>query len=80
MTKEIFDFGFSAVDASELESFQTATVIGFVFVELVRNFFQEKEILIPKMGWYILAVTVVLSWILRTLKRSTSLLDEEGRS
>jgi len=57
-----------------------ATVIGFVFVELVRNFFQEKEILIPKMGWYILAITVVLSLILRTLKRSTSLLDEEGRS
>ena len=57
-----------------------ASVIGFVFVELVRNFFQEKEILIPKMGWYILAVTVVLSLILRTLKRSTSLLDEEGRS
>ena len=57
-----------------------ATVIGFVFVELVRNFFQEKEILIPKMGWYILAITFVLSLILRTLKRSTSLLDEEGRS
>ncbi|MBJ59293.1 MAG: lipid A phosphate methyltransferase [Flavobacteriales bacterium] len=57
-----------------------ATVVGFVFVELVRNFFQEKEILIPKMGWYILAITVVLSLILRTLKRSTSLLDEEGRS
>ena len=57
-----------------------ATVIGFVFVEFVRNFFQQKENLIPKMGWYILAVTVVLSLILRTLKRSTSLLDEEGRS
>ena len=57
-----------------------ATVIGFVFVELVRNFFQEKDILIPKMGWYILAITVVLSLILRTLKRNTSLLDEEGRS
>ena len=57
-----------------------ATVIGFVFVELVRNIFQEKEILIPKMGWYILAATVVLSLILRILKTSTSLLDEEGRS
>ena len=57
-----------------------ATVIGFVFVELVRNFFQKKEILIPKIGWYILAITVVLSLILRTIKRSTSLLDEEGRS
>ena len=57
-----------------------ATVIGFVFVELVRNFFQEKDFLIPKIGWYILAITVVLSLILRTLKRNTSLLDEEGRS
>ena len=57
-----------------------ATVIGFVFVELVRNFFQEKEILVPKMGLHILAINVVLSLILRTLKRSTSLLDEEGRS
>ena len=57
-----------------------ATVTGFVYVELVRNIFQEKEILIPKMAWYILAATVVLSLILRILKRSTSLLDEEGRS
>ena len=57
-----------------------ATVIGFVFVELVRNFFQEKDFLISKIGWYILAITVVLSLILRTLKRNTSLLDEEGRS
>ena len=57
-----------------------ATVIGFVFIELVRNFFQKKEILIPKIGWYILAITVILSLILRTLKKSTSLLDEEGRS
>tara|TARA_B100000886_G_scaffold339155_1_gene303782 strand:- start:995 stop:1732 length:738 start_codon:yes stop_codon:yes gene_type:complete len=57
-----------------------ATVIGFLFVELVRNFFQQKEILIPKIGLYVLAVTIVLSLILRTLKRSTSLLLEEGRS
>ncbi len=57
-----------------------ATVIGFVFVELVRNFFQHKEILVSKMSLYILVITFVISLILKTLKKSTSLLDELGRS
>ena len=57
-----------------------ATVIGFVFVQLVRNFFQHKEILVPKMSLYILVITFVISLILKTLKKSTSLLDEVGRS
>ena len=75
------DIPFSIISVMRREySGVLATVIGFVFIELVRNFFQKKEILIPKIGWYILAITVVLSLILRTLKRSTSLLDEEGRS
>ena len=49
-----------------------ASVIGFLFVEFIRNFFQEKDILIPKIGWYILAITVILSLTLRTFKRRTS--------
>ena len=57
-----------------------ATVIGFVFVELVRNFFQHNEILVSKMSLYILVITFVISLILKTLKKSTSLLDEVGRS
>ena len=57
-----------------------ATVIGFVFVEFVRNLFQENDFLVPKIGWYILAVSVALCLTLRTLKKSTTLLDEEGRS
>tara|TARA_B100000963_G_scaffold139037_1_gene121061 strand:- start:24 stop:761 length:738 start_codon:yes stop_codon:yes gene_type:complete len=57
-----------------------ATVIGFVFVEFIRNLFQENDFLVPKIGWYILAVTLAICLILRTLKKSTSLLDEEGRS
>ena len=43
-------------------------------------FFQEKDILIPKTGWYILAITVILSLTLRTFKRRTSILDEKDRS
>ena len=57
-----------------------ASVIGFLFVEFIRNFFQEKDILIPKIGWYILAITVILSLTLRTFKRRTSILDEKDRS
>ena len=57
-----------------------ATVVGFVFVELVRNFFQHNEILVSKMSLYILVITFVISLILKTLKKSTSLLDEVGRS
>ncbi|MBH83152.1 MAG: lipid A phosphate methyltransferase [Flavobacteriales bacterium] len=57
-----------------------ATVIGFLFVEFIRNFFQQKDILISKTGWYILAITVALSFTLRTFKRRTSILDEKDRS
>ena len=57
-----------------------ATVIGFVFVLLLRNFFEGNKVLVSESWLNVLAITTLVSLVLRTLKRSTSLLDEEGRS
>ena len=57
-----------------------ATVIGFAFVVLARNFFAGEAVLISDTWIFILAISTIVSLVLRTLKRSTSLLDEEGRS
>ena len=57
-----------------------ATVIGFVFVDFIRNYFAGDDVLISNLSIEILIVSVLLSLILRTLKRHTKLLNEEGRS
>jgi len=57
-----------------------ATVIGFVFVDLIRNFFEDDILLISDSLLIILVITSIVSILLRNLKRSTSLLDEQGRS
>jgi hypothetical protein len=57
-----------------------ATVIGFVFVLLLRNFFEGNNTLVSDSWLIAIAITTLVSLFLRTLKRSTSLLDEEGRS
>lgn len=57
-----------------------ATVIGFVFVLLLRNFFEGNKVLVSESWLNVLAITTLVSLVLRTLKRSTTLLDEEGRS
>lgn len=57
-----------------------ATVIGFVFVELARNYFVDQCICISNGYWFTLVVVLVFSLILRTIKKTTTLLDESGRS
>lgn len=75
------DIPFSVISVLRREySGVLATVIGFVFVLLLRNFFERNSILISDSWLVALAVTTLVSLVLRTIKRSTSLLDEEGRS
>ena len=75
------DISFSLISVMRREySGVLATVIGFAFVMVVRNFFAGELVLISDTWIYILAIFTITSLILRTLKRSTSLLDEEGRS
>jgi protein-S-isoprenylcysteine O-methyltransferase Ste14 len=57
-----------------------ATVFGFVFVEFLIGWFRWNTLAIGKNLIYLLAVTLVITLILRTLKHSTKLLNEEGRS
>jgi protein-S-isoprenylcysteine O-methyltransferase Ste14 len=57
-----------------------ATVIGFVFVEIIRNYFLKDCFCISETYWIVLTLVLVESLVLRTLKKKTTLLNEEGRS
>ena len=57
-----------------------ATVIGFVFVEVIRHYFSVGEWFINLSFLYMLLGVSVAAFLLRTLKHHTALLSEEGRS
>lgn len=58
-----------------------ATVIGFVFVEVVRNyFFYKEQSLISYFSLRFLVGTIIIVVLLKLLKRYTLLLNEKGRS
>ena len=57
-----------------------ATVIGFVFVEVIRHYFSVGEWYISSSYIYLLLVVSVIVLLLRTLKHHTALLSEDGRS
>ena len=58
----------------------TATIIGFVFVDFLRNWFStgKIEFTIGQISWFVGAL--LFSLILRTLKHKTKILFEEDRS
>jgi protein-S-isoprenylcysteine O-methyltransferase Ste14 len=57
-----------------------ATVLGFVFIDDLRNYFINGEIT-WNTSWHLtLVVALVLAFFLRSLKHYTSILNEEGRS
>jgi protein-S-isoprenylcysteine O-methyltransferase Ste14 len=56
-----------------------ATVIGFVFVEIVRNYFTRDCLYISNDFLIVLLVAFVVSIVLRTIKKTTTFLQEEGR-
>jgi protein-S-isoprenylcysteine O-methyltransferase Ste14 len=57
-----------------------ATVIGFVFVELFINYSMWRVWTVEKPFLYVLIIAAITTLLLRFLKRSTKLLQEEGRS
>lgn len=57
-----------------------ATVFSFAFVDHVRHYFLTDQFDPFRLSSYILLGTIFITLILRTLKHSTSLLNEEGRS
>lgn len=57
-----------------------ATVFSFAFIDHLRHFFESGNFDPFRLSSYALALTLLMTLILRTLKHSTHILDEEGRS
>ena len=57
-----------------------ATVVGFVFVDLLIGYKKWHTISLGKHLLYFLIATTLITIILRSLKHYTSVLKEEGRS
>ncbi len=54
-----------------------ATVLGFVFVELIRNYFLFKQVILGEKYLIVLILTAVIALILRSLKHYTGILKED---
>ena len=77
--KSVVSFSLKSVLRREYSGF-LATVIGFIFVDLVRDFATMGSF---ELNWnyaYVLGTAIVITLILRTLKHSTNVLKEEDRS
>jgi protein-S-isoprenylcysteine O-methyltransferase Ste14 len=57
-----------------------ATVFGFAFVDNIRIYFETGTFQYDRISNIVLAVTLVVVLILRSLKHYTKILDEKGRS
>ena len=75
----IIPFSFKSVLRREYSGV-LATVIGFVFVELIRGYFSNGEWFISQSFLCLLIIVSLVALFLRTLKHHTDLLSEEGRS
>lgn len=58
----------------------TATIIGFLFVEILRDYKFNQGFENNNMYWVVLGTALGFSLILRSLKHYTKLLNEEDRS
>ena len=56
-----------------------ATVIGFAYVFVVRHYFESQQLVLSKSLLICLVVSAFTALVLRTLKRNTKLLEEDGR-
>lgn len=57
-----------------------AAVIGFVFIEIFRNYFSNNIWSISIFSKFLLSTSIVLVLFLRTLKNYTNFLNQKGRS
>ena len=77
--KNITPFSFISVLRREYSGF-LATVLCFTFIDHFRFFILNQEIEWDRPSTYILAIATIITLTLRTIKHSTKLLNEEGRS
>ena len=75
----IIPFSFKSVLRREYSGV-LATVIGFIFVELIRGYFSNGEWFISQSFLCLLFTVSFVALFLRTLKHHTDLLSEDGRS
>ena len=57
-----------------------ATVIAFAFIDNLRFYFQYQQFDLYRTSNIVLAATLVVVFILRTLKHQSTILNEKGRS
>ena len=57
-----------------------ATVVGFVFIDDLRRYFETGQLELETTAHWVLGVTIILVLILRSLKHYTQVFKEEGRS
>ena len=57
-----------------------ATVVGFIYVDFLKNYFTNNKLEINKSSIYILLIVILITFILKVLKHYTKLLYEEDRS
>jgi protein-S-isoprenylcysteine O-methyltransferase Ste14 len=77
--KNVVPFSFRSILRREYSGV-LATVFSFAFIDLLRNYFITGKVEFDRISVYVLAITIVITLILRTLKHSTKVLDEKGRS
>lgn len=77
--KDTTPFSFKSVLRREYSGF-LATVLCFAFIDHFRYFILNQEIEWDRPSTYILAIAIIITLTLRTIKHSTKLLNEEGRS
>jgi protein-S-isoprenylcysteine O-methyltransferase Ste14 len=58
----------------------TATILGFLFIDFLRDWFVSREIVMHNYYWVVLIIAFGISLVLRTLKHNTKLLYEADRS
>ncbi len=77
--KNVVPFSMVSVLRREYSGF-LATVLSFTFVDHLRFYFTTGNFDLYRTSSYILAGAIVVTLILRTIKHSTKLFNEEGRS
>ena len=77
--KSEVSFSLKAVLRREYSGF-LATVIGFIFIDVLREYFSTGDLYMDDLHLWILVISVIITLVLRTLKRGTKVLNEEDRS
>ncbi|MDA3943364.1 MAG: isoprenylcysteine carboxylmethyltransferase family protein [Bacteroidetes bacterium] len=77
--KNVIPFSLKSVLRREYSGMM-ATVTGFVFIDLLRNYFQTGSFDSNRLSVYVFGGALVVTLLLRSLKHYTTILKEEGRS